>query len=343
MKKVVVIGGGFAGSYTAKNLEKDFEVTLVDTKDYFEFTPSILRTIVEPKQLRKIQVLHNHYLSKAEIIKEEVKEITVKEVITDNHKIVFDYLVIGAGSSYNIPIKEKNTIIATRATTLRNYAQSLAKARKVLIIGGGLVGIELAAEIVERYHDKEITIIHAHDNLIARNHPQAISYARKFLKKKNVKILYNERMVENKERKCFTDKDKQLEHDILFICTGIKPNSDFIKKNFSNELNSKQKLKINKYLQITNYPNIFSAGDITNLVEEKTAQNAEKQAEIIVRNIKHSETNEELEEYKSIKRPMVISLGKYKGILTYKNFVLTGFIPAIIKKIVEWKTMRRYK
>ena len=32
MKKIVIIGGGFAGSYCAKNLEKDFDVTLIDTK-----------------------------------------------------------------------------------------------------------------------------------------------------------------------------------------------------------------------------------------------------------------------------------------------------------------------
>ena len=48
MKNVVIIGGGFAGSVCAKKLEQDFKVTLVDTEDYFEFTPSILRLAVSP-------------------------------------------------------------------------------------------------------------------------------------------------------------------------------------------------------------------------------------------------------------------------------------------------------
>ena len=65
MKKVVVIGGGFAGAYIARHLEKDFDVTLIDTKDYFEFTPGILRTIVFPKHMKRIQVLHTHYLHKS--------------------------------------------------------------------------------------------------------------------------------------------------------------------------------------------------------------------------------------------------------------------------------------
>jgi hypothetical protein len=47
-REVVIVGGGFAGAYVAKALEDSFRVTLVDNKDYFEFTPSVLRTIVEP-------------------------------------------------------------------------------------------------------------------------------------------------------------------------------------------------------------------------------------------------------------------------------------------------------
>ena len=61
-KKVVIVGGGFAGSHVAKSLEKYFDVFLIDTKDYFEFTPGVLRAIVEPLHIRNIQVLHNHYL-----------------------------------------------------------------------------------------------------------------------------------------------------------------------------------------------------------------------------------------------------------------------------------------
>ena len=89
MKKVVIIGGGFAGAYAAKNLEIDFGVTLIDSKDYFEFTPSILRTIVEPRHITKIQVLHSHYLKNADFIRGVVKEINVREVILDGNKLLF--------------------------------------------------------------------------------------------------------------------------------------------------------------------------------------------------------------------------------------------------------------
>ncbi len=57
MKRVVIVGGGFAGAYVARNLEKKFDVVLIDTKDYFEFTPSILRTIINPDHAKKIQAM----------------------------------------------------------------------------------------------------------------------------------------------------------------------------------------------------------------------------------------------------------------------------------------------
>ena len=42
MKKLIILGGGFAGAKIAKALENIYDVILIDSKDYFEFTPGIL-------------------------------------------------------------------------------------------------------------------------------------------------------------------------------------------------------------------------------------------------------------------------------------------------------------
>lgn len=343
MKKLVIIGGGFAGAKIAKSLENYFETTLIDDKDYFEFTPGVLRSIIEPEHLKKIQVLHNHYLKKTKVINGCVKKIFQKEIMLDNnYKIEFDYLVISSGSRYNMPFKEKNVVIATRGSHLRNYHNQLSKSNEIVIIGGGIVGVELAGEISWKYPDKKITIIHHGNRLMPRNSEKSANHTEKYLIKKNVKIIYGQKATKKEEKIIITDKGTKINSDMAFLCTGITPNSDFINKD-SKILNEKKQIKVNEYLQVQGYENIFAGGDITDIKEEKTAQNAEKQGAIITNNIINLDKKNPLIKYKSKSRAMVISLSKYKGIFEYKNFVLTGLIPAFLKSFVEWKTMIRYK
>ncbi len=343
MKHLIIIGGGFAGAYIAKELEREFDVTLFDTKDYFEFTPSVLRTLVEPEHIRKIEVLHSSYLKRATIIREAVERVTPTEIIAGKKCYPFDYLVIASGSRYNSPIKEQDIIITMRGQELRNYANKLEKSKHVLIVGGGVVGTELAAEICEKYPKKEITLVHAQSSLLERNPPKARAYAEKFLKDKKVTILFNERVSGGKGKHYQTDKNNTLTADLVFLCTGIIPNSEFLEKDLGHSLNEKKFLRVNRHLQLEKHPTIFAAGDINDIKEEKTAQSAEKQAEVVCHNIRALEKKEQPQEYISTARPMVISLGKWRGILVYKNVVWTGIIPSFLKRAVEWKTMRRYR
>src|SRR3989338_6321881 len=168
-EKVVVIGGGFAGSYICHRLQNDYEVTLIDNKDYFEFTPGILRSIVEPSHLKHLQIPHKKYLKKARVLMADVTEISEKEVILNSARMPFDYLFICSGSGYANPIKEADVIMSARGFHLASFSEKLENSRKILIIGGGLVGIELAAEICTHSKDKEIKLMHAGQCLIERN------------------------------------------------------------------------------------------------------------------------------------------------------------------------------
>jgi len=71
--------------------------------------------------------------------------------------------------------------------------QDLAKAKKVLIMGGGTVGVELAAEILDKYPQKAITIAKT-GTLLGRCPQAAGEYAAKQLKKRGVTFL-SERVV----------------------------------------------------------------------------------------------------------------------------------------------------
>lgn len=340
-KRIVIIGGGFAGSNAAIKLEKDFDVTLIDTKDYFEFTPGVLRTIVEPEHLKKIQVLHKDYLRNSTIIIGNAKEVSDTYVKVNDSMIPFNYLIIASGSHYNSPFKEHNVVADTRAETLMSRYKELCDAQKILIIGGGIVGVELAGEIIDKYKDKQVLIAHSGEKLIERCNPAAISYAQKVLGKRCT-LVFNEKVVKIQGKKFITEKGNEISADLAFLCVGIKPNADFMKKHMKDKIDERSFIKVDANLRVQGCENIFAIGDITNIREEKLAQTSEIHSDLVVENIKNLENAKTLKVYKSSQKAMLISLGKKKGIFIYKNFTLTGFFPAVLKDFVEWQSMRKY-
>jgi len=345
-KRVVIVGGGFSGTYCAQYLEDHFHVSIIDNKDYFEFTPSVLRTIVEPQHLRKLQVLHTHYLRTSTIIQKEVLRVEPDHVVVDDRSINFDYLIINTGSTYQPPFKESRLIGSARGHTLRESYTSIRKARKILVIGGGLVGVEMAAEIVSHFPGKEVVLVHSQSTLINRFPKNAVKYVEQFLRSRGVTIYCSERIVGHKNNTFVTDQGREIEIDLAFLCTGIQPNSGFLKDTYSDCITPSGYVKTNEYLQMQGdiiHPNIFVAGDVADVREEKLAQTAEKMAAVVVNNIFAMDRGKKPDKYTSpLYRPVLISLGKYHGVFVFGNFAFTGPFPALLKEAVEWKTLMRY-
>jgi len=335
MKKIIIVGGGFAGIKLAKALQKKFSVILIDNKDYFEFTPSVPKVLAHPNHSKKIRKLHKNILD-CEIIVGEAN-IYKNRVIINNKQLLFDYLIIATGSTYNKPFKEKNVLITNRASQLEDNHEQISKAKSISIIGGGIVGIEVAAELKERYPDKEITIIHSQPKLMPRSSSKAIREATSHLERLGVKLILGEKVVTCKKDFCETDKGTKINHELVLMCTGINPNSKLVK--ISDVKDDRGFLIVNKKLQLKSFKNIFVAGDITNIKEEKTAQNAEEHAKIIIKNISFLESNKKLLTYHNKPNWLVISLGEKSGIITKNNFSHKGIIPSILKKLIERKVM----
>ena len=121
----------------------------------------------------------------------------------------------------------------------------------------------------------------------------------------------------------------------------LSANSELL-KGFRGVVDEKGFVKVNGFLQLAGYDKIFVAGDVNNVKEEKTAQNAEEQAKIVVDNLRRLERGKPLIMYKSKPRIMVISLGKL-GVLTYKNFMMAGLFPGWLKGKIERREMKKRK
>jgi len=409
-KRVVIVGGGYAGTSAAMSLEREFDTTLIDMKDYFEFTPSRLRTMVEPKHSKVIQVKHSKFLHHTTILEDKVDLVATEFVKTASNNIVeYDYLVICAGSrtrdvtfpsfselaqhgpnapgvrdgaalhrhggyadvinanpgvhlsssptmpapvlaSSPLPPKPSQpgpaVILTARAEHFHQFYDVVARAKRVLIVGGGTVGVELAAEILEHFKAKELFLVHCRPQLLDRSSLLARRHAESFFVNNGVTLLLNDRLVGHEGTLWKTKNGIFVEADLCLVCTGQQPNSEMLMNaTFHQYVNESNGLvKVNEHLQLQDHPNVFVAGDLTDIPEEeeKLCQTAGHEINVVISNIRRRERHQELIKYTPSACPMVVSLGKYDGIFTYRGWTLIGLIPAAMKEFIEWKELVFY-
>lgn len=333
--KTVIVGGGFCGATIAKKLDCP-ELTLIDKKSFFEYTPSITKTSLDGEYKENIIIPYREFLRESRILEEEVTEITPEKVITNHEKIPYDRLIISTGSTYPIMLDDKENVF-----TLDNLENSLRinkkiqKAKKILVVGGGFIGTELAGELATKT-DKKITLVHSKKTLLERNPRKAGEYAKKFLEGKGVEVLLGKKITEHKGNTF--NGDIELKADLCVWSAGISWNPPKM-NGFGKVCNAKGQLMVDEFLRLKNHENVFVGGDANDIDEEKTAQNAEHQAYSITDSMTHELKGEKLVPYQKKKRPLVISLGDSHGIITYRNHALTGRIPGITKHLVQYYTL----
>ncbi len=344
MQRVVVIGGGFAGVAVSRTLRARFDVTLVDTKDYFEFTPGILRSLVDPSHLRRIQVCHSRAVRGVRVAVGKATGVAERSVtLSDGSSLAYDYLVLATGSRYSPPIKDPSVVMASRAADLAAHARRVAEAGSVLIVGGGLAGVELAAEIAVAYPGKEVSIVDVGPQLLGRLGSRARDYATKFLRRHGVALSFGQRIVGREGGVYVTDSGGRLAADVAFMCTGVVPNGELPGAAFPGCLNEQGFVHVLPTLQLPGHPNVFVVGDANDCGVEKTAQNARRQAAVAAANIVALSAEEPLRDYRPAATPMVISLGPRDGIFASGGRTVTGWLPAAMKWGVERQVVLTYR
>jgi NADH dehydrogenase len=180
-KRIVILGGGFAGVYTAKFLEKalgrrdDFEITLVNKENYFVFQPMLPEVIsgsiglldtVSP--IRRMLPRTNLHVRDVEAIDLQNKTVTTSPGFRPHpHVIAYDYLVFALGNvtdfrglpglpEHALPFKNladavylRNHLIrALEEASIEDHDMQLRQQLLTFVVaGGGFSGVEVAAEL----------------------------------------------------------------------------------------------------------------------------------------------------------------------------------------------------
>ncbi|MCB2203500.1 NAD(P)/FAD-dependent oxidoreductase [bacterium] len=177
-RRVVVLGGGFAGAYCAQQLERRVdrsatEIILIDKRNYFVFYPLLVEAGTGSLEPRHAVVALRHFLKHTVFRMGRVQSIDfdqrrvrfMQEDPFDSGELEYDHLVIALGSVTNLPpveglrehgfeLKQLRDAVALRdrAIQLLELADATddeAKRRALLhfvVVGGSFTGVEVAGE-----------------------------------------------------------------------------------------------------------------------------------------------------------------------------------------------------
>ena len=200
--KILIVGGGYAGFYTAWKLEKhlrrgEAEVTIVDPLPYMTYQPFLPEVAAGSIEARHSVVALRRHLKKTKIVAAKVtgishadKVATITPIVGDPYELEYDQIVVTAGAvsrTFPIPGIADNAIglktieeaVAIRDRLMSNFDKASVlppgpardRLLTVVVIGGGFAGIEVFAELrnfasalVGRY--PEVTFSDTHFHLI---------------------------------------------------------------------------------------------------------------------------------------------------------------------------------
>lgn len=179
MRKILIVGGGYAGFYTAWGLEKklrrdEADVTLVDPRGYMTYQPFLPEVAAGSIEARHVAVSLRGHLRRTTIVAGHVTEIdharrtaTVRTIEGERREIRYDVIVVTAGAvtrTFPVPgvadvaigFKHVEEAVAVRDLLLTAFERAATlppgperdELLAVTVVGGGFTGVEVFSELL---------------------------------------------------------------------------------------------------------------------------------------------------------------------------------------------------
>ncbi|MCW3075625.1 MAG: NAD(P)/FAD-dependent oxidoreductase [Bacteroidetes bacterium] len=304
MKKLVIIGAGFAGLRLARALKnKDLEIWLIDKNNYHQFPPLLYQVAaaeIEPSAIafpiRKIfQSKKNVHIRCAEVNSIDTQN---KTVITSIGSFIFDYLVIATGATTNffgnalieqnaMPMKSISEALYVRNKILQNFEEALIKSdgdRKALlnivVVGGGPTGVEVSGALAEMkklilpkdypeidFKTMNIYLVEAGQKTLAAFSEEASAKSKRYLEKLGVVVHTGTHVVSYDGMEAELSTGKKIPTKNLIWAAGIKGNN--LSGLPPTTLAKGNRIAVNHFNQVVGFDSIFAIGDIAYMETDK--------------------------------------------------------------------------
>jgi NADH dehydrogenase len=374
--RIVILGGGFGGVYTARNLERrlsrhdNVEITLVSRDNYFLMTPLLFEAgsgVLDPrhavtpirKMLRRTQFVE----AEVERVDFDRRVVLVRhEEHTEEIELPYDQLVIGLGGVTNtgiIPgsahatqfktladaIKLRNQIIDTYEEA--DLPHDFLERRKLLtfiVVGAGLVGVELMGESTEfvqsiaasyrhaRQQLPQFYLIEAGPRVLPELDESLANYATDVLARRGVKVLVNTPVKEIARGRVTLNDGTVIEGDTVVLCAGVATNPLLAEMPLAKD--RKGRIAVEATMRSTSHPEVWAIGDCASIPDPsgkpypQLAQHALREAKVLAHNLSCVARGRAgvLRNFVYENMGTLAALGHFNGVGRVLRFKIRGFI-----------------
>jgi apoptosis-inducing factor 2 len=320
---VVVVGGGYGGATVAKALDEVAEVTLVDPREAFVHNVASLRALVQPDWIDRIFFPFESLLANGHFVLDRAVEV-------DGHRVTLgsgetlepDYLVLATGSAYPFPAKSPEPHAETARELYRDAHAALAGADRVLIVGAGPTGLELAGEIKHSFPKKQVTVADVAEDVLEGPFDQALrDELRRQLGELGVELKLGSplRQLPGAEPASAaaiaveTEAGDELRADIWFRAFGVDIQTQYLRGALAEALDGEGYVRVDEQLRVRGEDRVFALGDIAD-ADRNMAGMAGRQAQVVAANIGALITGEgELSTYEPSPPVILVPLGPHGG------------------------------
>ncbi|QAY68215.1 NAD(P)/FAD-dependent oxidoreductase [Paenibacillus protaetiae] len=353
MKKLVILGGGYGGQAIVGDLldklPSDVTMTLIDRMpfqglktEYYALaagTSSDLELRVQFPKDPRLQ------LAFGEVVGIDMDNKLVQ--LEGQDPISYDWLVIGLGCTdryHGIEGAEQySTSIQTFSSARRTYQllNDVKPYGQVSIIGGGLSGVEVAAELRESRPDLNIRIIDRGPSVMSAFPGKLQQFVAEWFREHEVEMRGNVSLYKLEGGILYDQNSPEtILTDVTVWTAGIQPVKLVQDMNLPKD--KQGRLVVNEYHQLPDYNDVFIVGDCASVPFSPSGQVAGAQGKQIAEVLQAIWHNRTPKLGKIVLKGTLGSLGKKSGFGLMGNTPMMGRIPRMIKSGVLWKSKRHF-
>jgi NADH dehydrogenase len=358
--RVVIVGANFAGLTAAMHLDsRRYDVTVVDRSPWFEWLPNIHELLSGVKKPADLRLPRRRLLARAghRFVAAEVERVDARSrrVHFDGGRTSdFDACIVAVGGveeTFGVPGATRHAMsfksVADCVAIGRRLA-SLARSRRrksVVIVGGGLAGIEALGEILRRNGGRaalDVSVVEAGSRLMPGTPAKLNASIRKYCARLGVRVLTGARVASVTPARVRLDGGESLHSDLTIWTGGAAPSPLLRASGLARK--AREWAHVRPTLQSQRFDEVFVIGDAASLSRpiRKQAFFAIQMGECAAANVKRLLAGRQLRKFRPAPKPLLVAFGDLDTFLVAGGKVLASPAFAAAKEGVFQLTMAQF-